>query len=350
MVVGTPELACPPDHQGAALISVIIPVRNGSRTLPACLQALQQQTRSPDEIIVVDDGSTDNTAAVAAQQQVTVISQAQAGPASARNYGAQMAQGDLLLFTDADCVPAADWVERLVGPFADPTVAGAKGEYRTRQRALVARFVQQEYQDRYDRMSTQVQIDFVDTYSAAYRRRIFLEAGGFDPTFPTASVEDQEFSFRLAARGDRLVYVPGAIVYHRHDRSLAEYATRKYWIGYWKALVTRRYPAKLARDSHTPQSLKLQLGLAMGGGLLLFGGAVSGNKRLKAGGWLMWGTLLMSAVNLYQQIWRRDAPVLTIAPLLVFLRALALGCGFLLGNLRLLFSHPYRPPNENKRI
>jgi len=41
-----------------------------------------------------------------------VLSQAQAGPASARNYGAQMAQGDLLLFTDADCVPAADWVEQ----------------------------------------------------------------------------------------------------------------------------------------------------------------------------------------------------------------------------------------------
>ena len=54
------------------------------------------------------------------------------------------------------------------------------------------------------------QIDFIDTYSAGYRREIFLENGGFDPIFTTASVEDQEFSFRLAQKGYRLVFVPGA--------------------------------------------------------------------------------------------------------------------------------------------
>ena len=219
------------------MISVIVPVHNGSRTLAACLQALLRQSQPPDEIIVVDDGSTDDSAAVAAQLSVTVFSQPQTGPASARNHGARQAVGDILLFTDADCVPAVDWVERMAAPFADPTVAGAKGEYRSRQRELVARFVQQEYQDRYDRMAGQARIDFVDTYAAAYRRDLFLKAGGFDPTFPTASAEDQEFSFRLAGQGYRLVYVPGAIVYHRHNRSLAEYGRRKFRVGFWKALA-----------------------------------------------------------------------------------------------------------------
>ena len=93
-----------------------------------------------------------------------MLSQANAGPAAARNYGARLARGAILLFTDADCAPAPDWAERMLAPFADPTVAGAKGEYRTHQRELVARFVQQEYQDRYDRMTGQPQIDFVDTY------------------------------------------------------------------------------------------------------------------------------------------------------------------------------------------
>jgi cellulose synthase/poly-beta-1,6-N-acetylglucosamine synthase-like glycosyltransferase len=259
-----------------------------------------------------------------------------------------MARGDLLLFTDADCIPAPDWVERMTAPFADPTVAGAKGEYRTRQRELVARFVQQEYQERYDRMARQPQIDFVDTYSAAYRRQIFLETGGFDTAFPTASVEDQEFSFRLAASGHRLVYVPGAVVYHRHDRTLAEYARRKYWIGYWKALVTRRYPAKLARDSHTPQTLKLQMALAGCGGLLLLGSGISGNKFARTSGWLSWALLLLSAISLYKKVWRRDAPVLAIVPLLLFVRAWALGCGFLLGNLRLLFLPRLRSDENHK--
>lgn len=318
------------------MISVIIPVHNGGRTLPACLEALQLQTRPPDEIIVVDDGSTDDTVAVAVRCGVTVMSQDRAGPAAARNRGARAARGSLLLFTDADCAPASTWVARMAAPFTDPTVAGAKGEYRTCQRELVARFVQQEYQDRYDRMVGQPRIDFVDTYAAAYRRDLFLKAGGFDPTFPTASVEDQEFSFRLAGQGYRLVYVPGAIVFHQHDCTLAEYWRRKYWIGFWKALVTRRYPSKLARDSHTPPVLKLQLGLAALGGTLLLAGVVTGRRGLGRGGGLAWGLLWLSGFSFYKKIWQRDAPVLAVAPVLLLVRAWSLGLGFLLGNLRLI--------------
>ncbi|MBK7202136.1 glycosyltransferase family 2 protein [Candidatus Amarolinea dominans] len=84
----------------------------------------------------------------------------------------------------------------------------------------------------------------MDTYSAGYRRAIFLENSGFDTIFATASVEDQEFSFRLAQKGYRLVFVPQAQVYHTHDRVLAEYIRRKFYIGYYKALLTRWLPER----------------------------------------------------------------------------------------------------------
>jgi GT2 family glycosyltransferase len=319
------------------MISVIVPVYNGGQTLAACLRALQNQTHPPSEVIVVDDGSTDDSAVIAAQFGVTVLSQTKAGPAAARNLGAQVASGDILLFTDADCSPASNWVERMLEPFADPEVVGAKGEYRTCQSELVARFVQQEYQDRYDRMAGQSSVDFVDTYSAAYRRDVFRGTGGFDTTFPTASVEDQELSFRLAEQGYHLVYVPGAIVYHRHDRSLGEYARRKYRIGLWKALVMRRYPSKLMRDSHTPQMLKVQMGLAMLGLALLLGGSITGSVYALVGGGLAWCLLLLSGVMFYAKILHRDPLVLTVAPALLFVRAWTLGWGFLLGNLRITF-------------
>ena len=141
-------------------------------------------------------------------------------------------------------------------------VAGAKGTYLTGQRAVVARFTQLEYEDRYDRMVGVETIDFIDTYSAAYRRDIFLANGGFDTTFLAASVEDQEFSFRLAEKGYRLVFVPAAKVFHRHNHTLSAYTRRKFFIGYWKVLVTRRHPGRAVKDSHTPQALKLQMGLA----------------------------------------------------------------------------------------
>jgi GT2 family glycosyltransferase len=200
----------------------------------------------------------------------------------------------------------------------------------------VARFVQQEYQERYDRMIGRSEIDFIDTYSAAYRRDIFLSTGGFDASFPTASVEDQEFSFRLATQGYRLVYVPEAIVYHQHDRTLGEYVRRKYWIGYWKAAVMRRYPSKITRDSHTPQTLKLQMVLTVLGGVLLLSGAVFGKRRAGLSGGLAWVLSLMSGSSFYIKILRRDAAVLFVAPLLLFIRAWVLSGGFLLGMVRLL--------------
>ena len=197
--------------------SVIVPVYNGAELMPRCLDTLAEQTWTHDdyEVVVVDDGSTDNTAAVvtdwcARHPDVctVLVRQDNAGPAVARNHGAATARATLVFFTDADCAPERDWLEEMAHAFADPDVAGAKGAYLSDQTGLVPRFVQAEYEDRYDRMRGQEQIDFVDTYSAGYRRDVFLENGGFDAVFPTASVEDQEFSFRLADKGYRLVFAP----------------------------------------------------------------------------------------------------------------------------------------------
>jgi glycosyltransferase involved in cell wall biosynthesis len=320
----------------AATVSVIVPARNSAATLPACLRALQSQSYPPAEIIVVDDGSTDGTAGIAHQFGVTVLTQAHSGPAAARNRGAQQARGELLLFTDADCAPAPDWIEQLIEPFKDPTIHVTKGTYRTRQPELAARFVQQEYQDRYDRMAGRPEIDFVDTYSAAYRRQVFAKTGGFDERFRVGQHEDIEFSFRLAGLGYRMVFVPQAVVYHRHKDSLAGYARRKYLVGFTKAFVTVRYPGKLISDSHTPPVLKLQMGLAGLGSLLLLGGALLRRRDLLAGGGVAWLGLIASGLPFYYKIGRRDPAVLAVAPLLLSLRAWVLGVGFLVGNLALL--------------
>ena len=208
-------------------------------------------------------------------------------------------------------------------------VVGAKGVYRTRQRSLVARFVQAEYKDRYDRMRGLDEIDFIDTYSAAYRRDVFLASGGFDTSFPSASVEDQEFSFRLAGAGHRLVFVPDAQVFHVHDRTVDEYARRKFWIGYWKVRVMRDFPSKLIRDSHTPQVLKVQMGLAALGALMIVGGLWS--IWLAAVGLVAWAGLMATGLPFLLKLWRRDPSVTLIAPLLLFVRAWALGLGFLAG-------------------
>ena len=325
------------------MISVIVPALNAADTLGTCLSALLAQSlpRTQYEVIVVDDGSTDGTAEIAHRSGVRVICQQHAGPAAARNLGARVAQGELLLFTDADCEPAPDWIAHMSGAFQDPELQGAKGAYRTRQKHLVARFVQLEYEDKYRRLRRQRRVDFVDTYSAAYRRDVFVANGGFDLAFPTASVEDQEFSFRLARKGYKLAFVPAAIVCHRHDATLGEYWRRKFGIGYWKALLLRRHPERVTGDSHTPHSLKAQVALV---GLMM-------PMFVLAAWWpsLRWPMLAVVLAFVFTTIpfllhaAQHGWVMLLVSLFLLLVRALALGCGLLVGAThfaRLPDAHP----------
>ena len=242
-------------------ISIIIPTFNGASRIGNCLDALLKQTTGRDvDILVVNDGSTDNTAEVVrGNPGVRLISQRNAGPAAARNRGALEARGTLLLFTDDVCVPMAGWLNAMIEPFDDPEVVGAKGIYRTRQKRLAARFVQIEYEDRYRLMAHLDCIDFIDTYSAAFRRDRFLEMAGYDTSFPVACAEDVELSYRMSAEGWKMKFAPAAIVYHTHPDTLMQYLKKKYKFAYWRVLAVRKNPSKAVKDSHTPQLMKLQL-------------------------------------------------------------------------------------------
>ncbi|MBZ0305035.1 MAG: glycosyltransferase [Anaerolineae bacterium] len=309
--------------------SVIIPAYNAEHTLAGCLSALASQSIPPFEIIVVDDASHDNTFHIAEAAGVQVVRlEKNRGPAAARNAGVARSTGDILCFTDADCEPDNHWLAALISPFAkDKTIAGTKGVYRLKTSHLIARFVQLEYESRYQRMRQFEQIDFVDTYSAAYRRDIFEAAGGFDESLPVD--EDQDLSFRLAAVGAKLIFVPDASVAHHHVTTLWAYARRKYRIAFWKMYLLRHMPAKAVQDSHTPPTLKLQIVLSALMGLSLAASIFSSFFMLLFG--LFITLFFISAIMFIMLVLRKDAPVLLIFPLMLFIRAYALGIGMLVG-------------------
>jgi lipopolysaccharide/colanic/teichoic acid biosynthesis glycosyltransferase/glycosyltransferase involved in cell wall biosynthesis len=316
-------------------LSVIVPAKDAATTIVDCLHALTQQqgyTLSRDyEIILVDDGSRDNTARIAEDLGVRVIRQANAGPAAARNTGVGHALGDLVCFTDADSIPTPDWLTQITAPFKHPEVVGVKGAYLCREKHLVPRFVQQEFEYKYQALTKLPKIDFIDTYSAAYRKNIFLENGGFDPRFPVPSVEDQEFSFRLARKGYRLAFQPAAKVYHRHDLDLWQYIRRKWGIGYWKAFMLRWLPEKTLSDSYTPASQRAQI-LLTADLLVALGGSIFYTPLL----WLALAAILVfleSALSFLKLIRDQDRRILLPAIPLLFTRSAALGFGLLAGLL-----------------
>ncbi|MCO5170981.1 MAG: glycosyltransferase [Planctomycetes bacterium] len=321
--------------------TVIIPARDAAATIGQAVRAVRDQTAADGrgvEVVVVDDGSVDATGEVARAAGARVLRGAGDGPARARNLGLAEVATPLVIFTDADCAARPGFVAALLAPFADPAVGGAKGAYETEQRALVARFVQQEYEERYARMSRRPSIDFVDTYAAAYRTDLLRTLGGFDERYRRPSTEDQELSFRVAATGARLVFVPGARVAHLHAATLGAYARKKAKIGYFKVATLRRHPGKAVDDAHTPATLKLQVLLAWPALAL----------ALALGPWLAlrpappaWGlaallpaaAFALSALPLTARCLRRDWPVGLCAPALILVRASSLAAGLAAGLL-----------------
>lgn len=307
-------------------ISVIIPTFNSSKELTKCLESFKTQTLSNEnfEVIVVDDGSNDGTKDAVTKYPVRYIYQQNRGPAAARNNGANQAQGEIILFTDADCEPQPNWIEEMIKPLDDPQVVGVKGAYKTRQREPVARLVQIEYEHKYERMKKFQYIDFIDTYSAGYRKDIFLKYNGFDERYPKASVEDQEFSFRLSHDGHKMVFNPDAVVFHKHSASLMGYLRKKYKIAFWKAFLLKRHPGKVKTDTHTPQSLKIQMVLAL---LVLLGIAGPVYQPMYYVSALSLLFFLLSCIPFFFFALKRDLAVAFISPIILFLRSLALSLG-----------------------
>lgn len=336
-------------HQTTPQLSVIIPAYNAAATLPTCLDALlAQETNLTYEIIIVDNNSHDNTAEIShaythQHPHIHLIHQPKRGAAAARNAGLQIAQGNIVCLTDADCAPTPNWLQQVSAPLRHhPDIAGCKGVYLTHQPELTARFVQIEYEDKYDLLHGRDHIDFIDTYSAAYRRDILLANNGFDENI--FYVEDQELSFRLAARGYKMLFQPTAVVYHRHAHTLASYARKKYHIAYWKAQVTRRFPQQAVRDSHTPQIMKIQMALIM----LLCATAVPLPflpRLATAAALLLLMAFLATTIPFVRKAWPKDHTVAFASPALLALRALALSIGYIWGKL-----NPSRAVDETTAV
>ena len=250
-------------------VSVVIPNRNGSGTLAACLKAATEQDYPAFEIIVVDDASTDGSVEVIEGFPVRLIKfESQRGAAAARNSGAEAAMGDIIFFTDADCVMPPGTIQRVVEAYQNHPDKVTGGTYCTepydpgffnRFQAVFVNFSE----------TKRPRPDYIATHAMVIGKKVFEGSGGFNEDFMPI-LEDVEFSHRLRARGVRLVMQHGLEVRHifgfNFARSLRNaFKKTRYWVMY--SLGNR----DLYRDSGTA-SFELKLNTALWGvymGLLL---------------------------------------------------------------------------------
>lgn len=312
-------------------VSVIIPAYNAATTIGKCLDALQHQTypRERYEVIVVDDGSRDATAAVVQGYGVSYLYQRNTGPATARNRGAQAARGGIILFTDADCVPALDWLEEMAAALKPAEVAAVKGVYRNGGKSLWTRFAQIEFLERYRLLARHAAIDMIDTYAAGFKKDIFLAFGGFDTSFPVPNNEDTDLSYRMSRKGCKMVFNPNAIVWHLgHPDTMQKYARTKFLRGYWRMVVYEKHASKMIKDSYTPQTLKLQILLALLALCSLLLAPLSPGPMFGAT-LLFLAAFLGASAPFMALAFRQDRAVGLLSPFFLLVRAEAIGLGAL---------------------
>jgi O-antigen biosynthesis protein len=238
--------------------SVVIPAFNAQATIAEAVRAVVTQSvaRGSFECIVVDDGSRDHTAEIArcAGAVVVRLSENQ-GPSAARNAGIENAHAEWIAFTDADCVPSRRWLPSLLATAetADrSTLALAGKTLGLDSKTPAARFMDLiGALDAETYLRSEV-MPWAPSCNLAYRRDDLQAVGGFDPTFK--AYETPELHLRLTERfGGNVLYVPTAIVMHRHRATWPDFwkQQRNYGRGYGHFLLRHagRWPWNLKREA-----------------------------------------------------------------------------------------------------
>jgi cellulose synthase/poly-beta-1,6-N-acetylglucosamine synthase-like glycosyltransferase len=209
-------------------ISVVIPVRNGAKTIEACMEAVLHQTLKPYEVIVVDGHSVDGTDKKAQNFPVVLMYENYHTRSGACRVGIEHSTGQYIAFTDADCIPDKDWLFNLSKELNDGIVGvgGAiknigDGFWLDSVNLAYGTFLGSANSIQGGAVKNKGFVRSISGCNSLYRKADLVAVGGFNHKLSGA--EDSELNARLNKRG-KLLFVPNAVVLHNHGRGLKDFA------------------------------------------------------------------------------------------------------------------------------
>lgn len=238
--------------------SVIISAKNEAGQIEACLRSLALQKGMPFEVLVVDNDSTDHTFSVAKKlieengwKHMEVLRQKKPGSPAARNFGAKKAKGEILIFTDADCTFAKNWVQEMAAPLLEEGPMAALGgvtqsAFAKEKPNLWERYLHELFLFwEEDRLADfPAFLPWAPTCNLSVQREIFFALGGFDENWKSAAY-DVDFCWRLVLCGFLLGHNPEAVLYHRRRNSLRGLMGQMENYSYFNASLLRTYQKAL---------------------------------------------------------------------------------------------------------
>lgn len=248
-------------------ISIIIPVKNGALLLPRCLESLKQQDYPPElfEVIISDGLSTDNTVEIALSYGAKVIKNEKGTVAPGRNIGFTASIGEIIVFTDDDCVMERSWLRNSVKYFKDQTIGGLTGPTITPEEdshfsravgwifSFMAGFNMSSHADKANK---QEEIFDIPGCNAFYRRSVLMFVMPIDEGLLTA--EDVELNYRVRKLGYKLLRVPDVVLYHYRRPTI-----RRLWKQFYRFAIGRLQVGKRHKELLKPFHILGGLSLPM---------------------------------------------------------------------------------------
>ena len=234
---------------GLMKISIVIPTKNNADILEKCLKAIRDQDFEEEvEIIIVDGHSDDGTVDIAKKYGCKILYESIGTISGARNLGVENSSGDYLVFTDADCVPAKDWLKNIIKEFRDGIASVGGPNITPGDDTEFAKCVGDVLEllsapgARYTFNAEKVvEIYHNPTCNSAYRREVFQEVGGFNPKL--VACDDEELDYRIRKKGYRILFTPHAVVYHYRRPTWKKFAKMA-----WNYGIGRGQVIKLSRE------------------------------------------------------------------------------------------------------
>lgn len=238
-------------------ISVVIPVFNEGKRIYNTLKAIYSGSIAPLEVIVVDGGSSDHTVSIIKKYypEVILLRNPDRTAAAGRNIGIKKAKGDVIAFTDGDCIVDKDWLKNIKNHFEENEIDGLGGR-------VINAPPENHYEEYWGNLAWNLIMSFPDasyevkekklndafvTANCAYKKELLYRLKGFSKFFAN-NAEDVDLCWRAIDKGAKLIYVPDVVIYAHNVTTLKGIAKKSFRNGVSSSKLQKIYGGKINFD------------------------------------------------------------------------------------------------------
>ena len=325
------------DHKLSPSVTVIVPVRNGEQTIQPLLESLQKldYDRNKVDVIVVDGNSTDKTREIVKKYPVKLVIENRKGLNLARNIGIKCSNGEIVAFTDADCIVHPNWITKIVENFKDPKVGCVGGSAKALNGDFLSQYADNSIVRLMPFFTKREELEKVKPFfrhpagcNMAFRRKIAEEVGYFDENIQYG-FDEVEFADRICRAGYKMVLDPEVLVWHKHRSTFGEFLKQNFQYGKGSGLVLKRNRLKDAVSKWSFLGLMGFISWLLIVGLLSFLSLTSSSSIFP---WILFGftglpLIILASVYIYRAAQNKKFARVVIYPFIDLFRTLSFCCG-----------------------